>query len=87
MRETTFASSTPLRAKPLLLRPITDIQPFYDYSPTGGDPCEQRIPDCSGVKAHSLTIIQRMKRFPIAIAVVAALFVTAPSASRSAGRR
>jgi hypothetical protein len=35
---------SPLNSKPIALRPITDILPFFDYSPTGDDPCEHLCP-------------------------------------------
>lgn len=31
-------------ARTFALRPITDIQPFFDYSPTGEDPCKHLCP-------------------------------------------
>lgn len=40
---------SPLQTKTFTLRPITDIQPFYDYSPTGGDPCEHLCPAPEGL--------------------------------------
>jgi len=39
----------PLSAKPFVLRPITHIQPFFDYSPTGEDPCEHLCPVPGGL--------------------------------------
>jgi hypothetical protein len=44
--ETTNQNSpiSPLSSKTFALRPITDIQPFFDYSPTGEDPCEHLCP-------------------------------------------
>jgi hypothetical protein len=40
---------SPLNAKPFALRPITDIQPFFDYSPTGEDPCQHLCPVPGGL--------------------------------------
>lgn len=40
---------SPLETKAFALRPITDIQPFFDYSPTGGDPCEHLCPPPEGM--------------------------------------
>lgn len=34
----------PIRPIDFQLRPITQIQPFYDYAPTGDDPCEHLCP-------------------------------------------
>jgi hypothetical protein len=35
--------------KTFALRPITDIQPFFDYSPNGEDPCKQLCPVPEGL--------------------------------------
>ncbi|MBL8849648.1 MAG: hypothetical protein JNG89_08185 [Planctomycetaceae bacterium] len=40
---------SPLETQSFALRPITDIQPFFDYSPTGGDPCEHLCPPPDGL--------------------------------------
>ena len=37
------------RPNSFTLRPITDIQPFFDYSPTGEDPCEHLCPTPTGM--------------------------------------
>jgi len=43
------AQTSPLRQNGFTLRPITDIQPFFDYSPTGEDPCEYLCPPPAGL--------------------------------------
>ena len=42
-------AAVPVRPNGFNLRPITDIQPFFDYSPTGEDPCEHLCPAPGGV--------------------------------------
>lgn len=44
-----LAPQSPLRTQPIPLRPITQIQPFFDYSPTGDDPCEHLCPAPEGL--------------------------------------
>lgn len=39
----------PLSSKTFALRPITDIQPFFDYSPDGEDPCKHLCPVPGGM--------------------------------------
>jgi len=44
-----FAPVSPLSSKSFALRPITDIQPFFDYSPDGEDPCKHLCPVPGGM--------------------------------------